>query len=200
VRASGTGRRRGAVFGMLGALGLFSLALFVSRLVDLGGIDAGELAPSAGRRSDVDFEVEVLPASGGPARPLARSRVEEGDQLRFRYGPTRYLYLWVVRVLPDGTLEPLIPNDPREPYGRSTARQGELVPITVPMKGAPVSDVVAAFFFPIPRRLEELREAAARVPPGSAERIARELPLTCRRFLYRLEVAPRAIGTGTAAP
>ncbi len=200
MSASGSNRRRGAVLGVLGALGLFSIALVVSRLVDLGGIDAGQLAPSAGRRSDVDFEVSVVPANGGPARPLGRSRVEEGDRLRFRYGPTRYLYLWVVRVLPDGTLEPLIPDDPREPYGRSTARQGELVPITVPMKAGAGSELVAAYFFPIPRRLEELREAAAKVPPGSAERIARELPLTCRRFLYRLEVAPRATRTGTVAP
>jgi hypothetical protein len=180
-----------------GALALFSGVLAVSRLGDLGVVPVP--ANEGGARGDVALAVEVLPAEGGAARPLDVARLHPGDRLRLSHGPTRYLGLWALEVEPTGALRPLLPADPGDSYGLKAAPGGGVVPEVVALGGGPGERTLLVLFTSVPHRFEALQAAARRVPPGDAERIARELPVAGRSFVRALRIEPRSVGTSSAA-
>ncbi len=187
---AGAARRLGA------AVLLFAGVLGVSRLGDLGVLDVPARTEAGGRAGELALEVDVVGPDGGPARPLGAGALAPGERLRLRYGPTRLLNLWVVEVEPGGELRSLLPSDPTDTYGRKAAPEGEVVPELVALAPGSGERQLLVLFTAIPRRFEELQAAARREPPGSAERIARTLEISGRRFVRRFEVA-RA-GTSTA--
>lgn len=177
---------RRPIWAFLGAAALFALALFVSRLTDLGLVPGEDFGAGDWKRRPV--EVDLLKMSGESLR--SGSVVSAGERLMVRYQRTRYPYLWVLDVGADGRLLPILPRvaEGSKRWGLGTAHKGETInePALVPF--APGDRVWLLLFTPIPRRLDELQAAADAVQDREPTAIAQEMDIAGQRFVYRLLV------------
>jgi hypothetical protein len=108
---------------LVAALMLFLLVLGVSRLEDNGG-----------ERNRVNVELSVAP-----------------DRLELTYGPTRYPYIWVIAIGPDGRARALIEN-------KHPAPEGETLSLPRP----PERTNLVCHFFAVPKTLEQIQAALDR--------------------------------------
>lgn len=180
-----TGWRR-PIWAFLGAGALFGLALFVSRLADLGLVPGEEFGAGDWKRRPV--EVELLDAQGQVLRSGAT--VTTGQRLMVRYQRTRYPYLWVLDVGGDGRLTPILPRvaEGSRRWGLGTAHKGETINEPALVPSVPGDRVWLLMFTPIPRRLDELQAAADAVQPREPGAIAQGMDIAGQRFVYRLGV------------
>lgn len=193
LRPAGTpaNKRRALVYVAL-AIGLFSVAMLTSRLVDLGLVSAERFGAGDWKRGNVKLSIEVL-TEDGIRHPLGKSpHLRPGDRLEFSYEMTRYTFLWIVRVDADKTIRPLVPApgtpDQLGKYGRSTENGGETIDVTVEVPDEPGPIVLLGLFTAVPTRLDELQAAADAVDSDDPETIARELYIPSRRFVHVVRI------------
>lgn len=177
---------RRPIWAFLGAAALFGLALFISRLTDLGLVPGEDFGAGDWKRRPV--EADLLTMSGESLH--SGSTVSAGERLMVRYQRTRYPYLWVLDVGADGRLSPILPRvaEGSKRWGLGTAHKGETInePALVPTAAG--DRVWLLLFTPIPRRLDELQAAADAVEAREATAIAQEMDIAGQRFVYRLAV------------
>lgn len=136
---------------LVAALMLFLLVLGVSRLEDNGG-----------ERNRVNVEL----SSVAP------------DRLELTYGATRYPYIWVIAIGPDGRARALIEN-------RHPVPEGETLSLPRPA----VRTNVVCHFFAVPQTLEQIQAA-----------LDRGVELPGLRFAWVIDPAPTLSESSSALP
>lgn len=176
------GRRRRTLLMTAVALGLFGGVLSVSRVVDLGILEARELGVGDHRRQEVELSAEIL-ASDGQRRALSRDHpLRAGDRLLIAYGRTRYPYLRVFAIDENMKARTLVPpvDTSTSPYGHHTANRGERLVLTPPYGAS----VMVAVFSAVPRRFGEIERAVAASGATTPRGAALDMHLPGRRFVF----------------
>lgn len=168
------------------ALSLFGGVLLVSRVVDLGVLEAKALGVGDHRRQEVELSATIL-APDGALRPLNNdASLGAGDRLLLEYGRTRYPYLWVFAVDERLHVEPLVPpvGTSTAPYGHHTENRGERLVLTRPSEGP---FVLVGVFSAVPRRFADIEGAVVRTGAKSAREAALGMHLPGRRFIFSVD-------------
>ena len=131
---------------LIAALLLFLLVLGVSRVADFGILDGEPFGAADVERNRVKVDLSVR-AKSGELRPLGRpALLEQGDRLELTYGPTRYPYVWITVIDPNGVAHPVIED-------RHTKAQGETLSIEPPAGRF----VLLCLFAAVPRTLAQIQ-------------------------------------------
>ncbi|MBK8013720.1 MAG: hypothetical protein IPK13_20520 [Deltaproteobacteria bacterium] len=187
-------RRVRAIRALLGAFACFALVLGVSRLVDLGLIEGDTFGAGDWRRSTTGLRMwRERPEDGVPRTFGQGSALVAGEELRFSYGRTRYLYLWIFRIDADGAFEVLVPSadGPRADYGYRVNPAGEVLSTRYRIRPNDDGAVIAGFLSGLPYQADQIRAAAKAVERQGPGAIVRGLPVSGQRFIRRLHVEPQ---------
>lgn len=177
----------------MGAVACFALVLSVSRLVDLGIIEGDTFGAGDWRRSTTGLRMWREPLEDGAPRAFGQGAgLRVGDELRFSYGRTRYLYLWIFRIDAQGAFDVLVPSavGPRADYGYRVNPAGEVLATRYLIRRDDEGAVIAGFLSGLPYRAEDIRAAAQAIEGQGPGGIVRGLPVSGQRFIRRLHLVP----------